>query len=96
MILFSSLPSCFCRYSPCFACVMLQRINSRALPNGFWDIKDWNDFVWIFMNQGRESSPQCTVLCPVLMACTLGTVCPVSRRFDDESGVGSCHIILSV
>ena len=21
-------------------------------PKGFWDIRDWNDFVWIFMNQG--------------------------------------------
>ena len=37
----------------CCGFVMLQRMNSRPLPKGFWDIKDWNDFVWIFMNQGR-------------------------------------------
>ena len=42
---------------------MLQRINSRALPNGFWDIKDWNDFVWIFMNQGKKRSPPCAMSC---------------------------------
>jgi len=24
------------------------------LPKGFWDINDWNDFVWIFMNQGAR------------------------------------------
>ncbi|XP_063695183.1 putative methyltransferase NSUN7 isoform X2 [Bolinopsis microptera] len=33
---------------------MLQRMNSRPLPEGFWDIKDWNDFVWIFMNQDPQ------------------------------------------
>ena len=68
---------------------MLQRMSSRALPRGFWDIKDWNDFVWIFMNQGGGMFVERAWSC-VVMACTSHKHGPATVKiFDDMSDVES-------